>query len=138
MPLYFAYGANMDRSAMAVRCPASRPLGVATLPGWRLAVMREGWLTVTPDPQAHTQGVLWELAEADVAALDAFEDVGGGLYSKHTLKIIAESETTAMVYVGANAGPGVAKADYLAAVMAAARGWGLSADALAALTPSPP
>ncbi len=135
MILYFAYGANMDRAAMAVRCPASRPLGVATLPGWRLAIMREGWLTVTPDPEAHTDGVLWELAEADVPALDAFEDVGAGLYLKQTLPVIAERETAALVYVGANAGPGVARADYLAAVMAAAWGWGLSDAALTRLSP---
>ena len=28
MPLYFAYGANMDRAAMAERCPRSTPLGL--------------------------------------------------------------------------------------------------------------
>jgi len=31
MPLYFAYGANMDRAAMAVRYPRSKPLGIAAL-----------------------------------------------------------------------------------------------------------
>ena len=133
--LYFAYGANMDRAAMAVRCPASRPLGVASLLGWRLAVMREGWLTVSQAPNALTHGVLWELAERDVPALDDFEDVGGGLYVKQTLSVISARETTALVYVGANAGPCVARADYLAAVRAAARGWGLPDAEWAALTP---
>ena len=28
MPLYFAYGANMDVAAMAQRCPNSKPLGL--------------------------------------------------------------------------------------------------------------
>lgn len=133
MPLYFAYGANMDRAAMAVRCPASRALGVATLPGWRLAVMREGWLTVAPAPDARTQGVLWNLAEADLPALDDFEDVGAGLYLKRTLAVIAEREASALVYIGANAGPGVARGEYLAAVRAAARAWGLTEGAWAAL-----
>ncbi len=129
MPFYFAYGANMSRAAMAARCPASRPLGVAKLPGWRLAIMREGWLTVTPAPDISTQGVLWELAEADMPTLDAFEDVGAGLYLKQTLAVMAERKTAALVYVGANAGPGVARAEYLAAVRVAARGWGLIDDA---------
>lgn len=130
---YFAYGANMDRAAMAVRCPASQPLGVATLPGWRLAVMREGWLTVTAAPEARTQGVLWELAKADMPMLDDFEDIGGGLYIKQTLPVVAEREVAALVYVGTNAGPGISRADYLAAVIAAARGWGMVIDALEAL-----
>ena len=132
---YFAYGANMDRAAMASRCPASRPLGAATLPGWRLAVMREGWLTVTPASGATTHGVLWELAETDAPALDDFEDVGGGLYVKQTLPVIAEGAPSALVYVGTNAGPGTPRAQYLADVIAAARAWGLPDDKLAALTP---
>lgn len=132
MILYFAYGANMDRAAMAVRCPASRPLGVATLTGWRLAVMREGWLTVTQAAGVSTLGVLWELAEADVPALDAYEDVGAGTYTKEILPVSAEREIAALVYVGANAGPGVARADYLATVRAAARGWGLADGSWAA------
>jgi len=136
MILYFAYGANMDRAEMAARCPASRSLGMATLPGWQLAVMREGWLTVTPAPGVSTRGVLWNLAAADMPALDAFEDVGAGLYSKQTLNVVAQREVVALVYIGANAGPGVARADYLAAVTAAARGWGLPEAAWAALRKS--
>ncbi|HEX8418365.1 MAG TPA: gamma-glutamylcyclotransferase, partial [Methylobacterium sp.] len=31
MPLYFAYGANMDAGAMALRCPASRLIGQGRL-----------------------------------------------------------------------------------------------------------
>ena len=131
--LYFAYGANMDRAAMALRCPSSKSLGVATLPGWRLGVMREGWLTVESALGVSTHGVLWDLAEADVPALDAFEDVDGGIYLKQTLPVIAAHETAALVYVGANVGPGVARVDYLAAVRAAARGWGLPDDALISL-----
>ena len=49
MPLYFAYGANMNASAMARRCPRPKALGVARLVRHRLAVMREGWLTVARD-----------------------------------------------------------------------------------------
>ena len=75
MPLYFAYGANMDVAAMAQRCPRSKPLGLARLMRHRLAVMREGWLTVARDPRAAVHGVLWDLALADVAALDRFEGV---------------------------------------------------------------
>jgi hypothetical protein len=73
MPLYFAYGANMSVSGMARRCPRSKPLGPARLARHRLAVMREGWLTVARDPGSAVHGVVWELALADVAALDRYE-----------------------------------------------------------------
>ena len=78
MPLYFAYGANMNASAMARRCPRSKALGLARLVRHRLAVMREGWLTVARDPRSAVHGVLWDLALADVAALDRYEGMAAG------------------------------------------------------------
>ena len=126
MPLYFAYGANMDVAAMAVRCPRSKPLGVARLMRHRLAIMREGWLTAIRDPRGRVHGVLWDLALADVSALDRFEGVGDGLYAKVFHPVVAESgPKRALVYFGANAGPGQAEAAYVRAVIAAARAWRL-------------
>jgi hypothetical protein len=134
MPLYFAYGANMDVEAMARRCPRSRPLGLARLMRHRLAIMREGWLTATRDPRGRVHGVLWDLALADVPALDRFEGLGDGLYGKVFQPVIAVGgPKRALVYFGANAGPGRADAAYIRAVIAAARGWQLPAEGLAAL-----
>ena len=82
MPLYFAYGSNMDVSAMARRCPRSKALGLARLERHRLAVMREGWLTAVRDPASAAHGVLWDLALSDIAALDRYEGVSQGLYAK--------------------------------------------------------
>ena len=79
MPLCFAYGSNMDRDAMAARCPASRPIGLARLARHRPAMMREGYLTVTRDPRRDVHGLLWDVALADMAALDRYEGVSGGL-----------------------------------------------------------
>ncbi|MBV8664121.1 MAG: gamma-glutamylcyclotransferase, partial [Hyphomicrobiales bacterium] len=82
MPLCFAYGSNMDAAAMASRCPRSRPLGLARLMRHRLAIMREGWLTATRDANGTVEGVLWDIALADMRALDRYEGVGEGLYVK--------------------------------------------------------
>jgi hypothetical protein len=134
MPLYFAYGANMDVEAMARRCPRSRPLGVARLMRHRLAIMREGWLTATRDPRGRVHGVLWDLALADVAALDRFEGLGEGLYAKVFQPVIAVGgPKRALAYFGRNTGPGRVDAVYVRAVIAAARGWQLPEDGLAAL-----
>jgi gamma-glutamylcyclotransferase (GGCT)/AIG2-like uncharacterized protein YtfP len=134
MPLYFAYGANMDVEGMARRCPRSRPLGVARLMRHRLAIMREGWLTATRDPRGRVHGVLWDLALPDVPALDRFEDLQDGLYTKASQPVIAEGgPKRALVYFGANAGPGRADVAYIKEVIAAARSWLLPEEAIATL-----
>ncbi len=126
MPLYFAYGANMDVEAMAGRCPRSKPLGLARLMRHRLAVMREGWLTATRDANANVHGVLWDVALADMPALDRYEGLGEGLYAKAAQPVVAAGGAKrALIYFGANAGPGVARADYIAGVLLAARRWNL-------------
>lgn len=127
--LYFSYGSNMDPAAMAKRCPRSKPLGLAKLMRHRVAIMREGWLTVVRDARSTVHGVLWDLALADVPALDRYE---GALYVKATQPVIAAGgPKRAMVYFGANAGPGRADAAYIAGVIEAARGWDLPAEAMA-------
>jgi hypothetical protein len=134
MPLYFAYGANMDVEAMARRCPRSRPLGLARLMRHRLAVMREGWLTATRDVRANVEGVLWGIALADVGALDRFEGLGEGLYLKAARPVVvAGGPKRALIYFGANCGPGIPQADYIAGVLGAARRWNLPGAAIAQL-----
>jgi hypothetical protein len=134
MPLFFAYGANMEVAAMAVRCPRSKPLGVARLMRHRLTLMREGCLNVTRDAHSAVHGVLWDVALADVAALDRYEGVREGLYRKALQGVATDSGAKrALVYFGANDGPGVARKDYLQAVIAAAHHWRLPPSALAAL-----
>jgi hypothetical protein len=134
MPLYFAYGSNMSVSAMARRCPRSEALGPARLVRHRLAVMREGWLTVARDPRSAVHGVLWDLALADVAALDRYEGMAQGLYAKLTQPVVTDrGARQAIVYIGANAGPGAARPAYIAEVIAAARSWPLPGEAIEAL-----
>ena len=119
---------------MARRCPRSKALGLARLERHRLAVMREGWLTAVREPRSAVHGVLWDLALSDIAALDRYEGLSQGLYAKLTQPVIAErGPKQAIVYFGANAGPGAVRPDYIAEVRAAARSWPLPGEGLAAL-----
>ena len=116
----------MDVSAMAGRCPRSKPLGLARLERHRLAVMREGWLTAVRNPSSAVHGVLWDLALSDIPALDRHESLSQGLYVKLTQAVIAErGPKGAIVYFGANSGLGVLRPAYIAEVLAAARSWRL-------------
>ena len=126
MPLCFAYGSNMDVAAMALRCPKSRPFGAARLLRHRFAIMPQGFGNGVRDPRGVVHGVLWDIALADMRALDAYERVAQGLYSKIMQPVLkAEGGAArAIVYVGKGEG-GRPTAAYMRDVIAAARAWGL-------------
>lgn len=129
MPLYFAYGSNMDAAAMAARCPASRALGPARLMRHRFAIIREGYATVRPDPRRTVWGVLWDLALADVPALDRYESIATGLYGKIVQPVVtAAGPRRALVYVARTREAGQPGPGYMEGVVAAARAAGLPAD----------
>jgi gamma-glutamylcyclotransferase (GGCT)/AIG2-like uncharacterized protein YtfP len=127
MPLYFAYGANMDAAAMAVRCPRSRPLGRARLARHRFVVMETGYASVVADGRSHVHGLLWDLALSDTPALDRFEEVGRGLYRKAVLPVLREpvGRAQALVYLGCASREGAPAPGYIESVAAAARRLGL-------------
>jgi Gamma-glutamyl cyclotransferase, AIG2-like len=134
MPLYFAYGSNMDRSAMAARCPRASAIGPARLMRHRLGLTREGWLTAIQDRRETVHGILWELTLSDVGRLDRYEGVAKGLYIKAIQTVVVKGGARrALIYFGAHAGPGLASAGYIEGVIAAARQWGLPVAALDAL-----
>lgn len=126
MPLYFAYGANMDIEDMAKRAPRSKPLGIARLPRHRFIIMAEGYASVVRDPRSAVLGMLWDLALTDLRPLDKFEGVDRGLYTKINQPVVVEGGAKrALVYVAASAEPGKPRPGYLESIFAAARGIGL-------------
>jgi gamma-glutamylcyclotransferase (GGCT)/AIG2-like uncharacterized protein YtfP len=126
VPLYFAYGANMDREAMAVRCPGARPLGPARLARHRFIITRDGYASVLRDPRATVHGVLWDLVLSNIAALDKFEEVERGLYAKIGQPVIGEGgPRRALVYVATTAQVGAPRPGYLEGVLASAESWNL-------------
>jgi gamma-glutamylcyclotransferase (GGCT)/AIG2-like uncharacterized protein YtfP len=134
MPLYFAYGANMDREGMAIRCPGAVALGVASLKRHRFFIMREGYASVARDPRSDVSGVLWELSLAHVRALDRFEELDRGLYVKLVQPVVIEKVSKkALVYVAVSAEPGRPRPGYLEDVVAAAESWSLPAPQIAAM-----
>jgi gamma-glutamylcyclotransferase (GGCT)/AIG2-like uncharacterized protein YtfP len=129
MPLYFAYGSNMDRQAMQLRCPGSRPLGLARLARHKFFIMGSGYASVKCDPRADVHGVLYELALSDVSGLDRYEDIGRGLYRKVTQAVLREAGASvrALVYIGSSEVEGKPAPAYLNAILGAARDWSLPA-----------
>jgi len=127
MPLYFAYGSNMNRAAMRLRCPSSRALGRARLARHKFFIMSAGYASVKCDPSADVHGVLYELALSDIPGLDRYEEVGRGLYNKVVQPVLREAgaPVRALVYVGRSRVEGKPSAAYLDAIIGAAKDWSL-------------
>jgi gamma-glutamylcyclotransferase (GGCT)/AIG2-like uncharacterized protein YtfP len=126
MPLYFAYGANMDVSAMAHRAPKAVALGLARLPRHRFVITEHGYASVVRDPRATVHGLLWDVPLADIRALDRFEEVDRGLYVKANQPVITgQGPRRALVYLGTGAPGGRPRPGYLEDVIRAATEIGL-------------
>jgi hypothetical protein len=134
MPLYFAYGSNMDQAAMLQRCPASKPVGIARLMRHRFIIFDEGYASVVRDPHRVVWGMVWDLALADVPALDRYESLSTGLYSKVIQPVVtAQGPRRAVVYVGRSAKPGAPLPGYMEGVIEAAQHAGLPEDYIRSL-----
>ncbi|MGY6250398.1 gamma-glutamylcyclotransferase family protein [Bosea thiooxidans] len=122
MPLYFAYGLNMDPVGMAERCPHSRPLGPARLPRHRFIVTRDGYASAIRDPREAVHGVLWDCSLADIRLLDKFEDIASGLYVKINQPVIVPGGAKrALIYIGRSGEPGKPKPGYMETVILGAK-----------------
>jgi gamma-glutamylcyclotransferase (GGCT)/AIG2-like uncharacterized protein YtfP len=135
MPLYFAYGLNMDPVGMADRCPNSKPLGPARLPRHRFIVTTDGYASVIRDPREEVHGVLWNCSLGDIRVLDTFEDIASGLYVKISQPVIVPGGAKrALVYIGRSGTAGKPKPGYLETVVASAKHWGLPEAYIANVT----
>jgi gamma-glutamylcyclotransferase (GGCT)/AIG2-like uncharacterized protein YtfP len=130
--LYFAYGSNMSRAPMRARCPTAREAGIAVLRHHRFVIMANGYASVVPLPDEAVYGVLWRIGPRDLAALDAYEDVAGGLYRHAMLPVVQDGTTVkALVYLGNEKRDGRPRAAYMTLVVNAARECGLPEDYIA-------
>jgi cation transport regulator ChaC len=124
--LHFAYGSNMSRPLMAVRCRGALALGPATLAGWRFVINPEGFGSIAPQPGGRVHGVIWRLTVRDLAAINAYESVDSGLYLRRQLAVqCGERHATALVYIASRQGEGTPRPGYIHVVLEAARDWEL-------------
>ena len=131
MPYYFAYGSNMAPRQMAARCPGARPVGPATLPGWRFIITTRGTANIVNDASHKVHGVLWRCEPRHMTALDRWEGVSWRNYRRRSIIVtLADGRTcTALSYVSSRTYCGPARADYLlSAVLPGARCFDLPAD----------
>ncbi|MCG5220766.1 gamma-glutamylcyclotransferase [Streptosporangium sp. KLBMP 9127] len=135
MPVYAAYGSNMDPKQMAQRAPHSPMRGTGWLQGWRMTFGGEdvGWegalATVVEDDEAEVFVVLYDVPEWDESSLDQWEGAALGLYRKVRLRVqTLEGEVVAWFYVLDDYEGGLPAARYLGIVSDAAERAGAPDD----------
>jgi gamma-glutamylcyclotransferase (GGCT)/AIG2-like uncharacterized protein YtfP len=133
--LYAAYGSNMDPDQMRERCPHSPMWGTGWLMGWRLTFGGEEYgpegalATVVEDPDSQVFVVLYDVTDADAAALDKWEGGELGLHKKLRLRVhTLEGTELAWLYVLDAYEGGLPSARYLGMMADAAERAGAPAD----------
>jgi hypothetical protein len=125
----------MDPAQMRERCPHSPQAGIGWLEGWRLTFGGEdlGWegalATVVEDKDSRVFVVLYEVSEADERALDRWDGVTLGYYSKVKVRVAAlDGNALAWLYVLNDYEGGLPSARYLGIVADAAESAGAPED----------
>lgn len=95
--LYFAYGSNLNRKQMSIRCPEAKPFGQMILPNHRLVF--RGVADIERAEGHQVQGGLWTITGGDEWALDIYEGVASKLYLKEYLTIQYEDADTGKTVV---------------------------------------
>lgn len=100
--LHFTYGSNMNEAQIRQRCQSPEVVGVARLPGFRLAFLGNSkqWdgaeETVVSSPGDEVWGIVYKLTHDDAQKLDAWQDVridGTGPYFHYPADVEAQDGT---------------------------------------------
>ncbi len=144
MPLYAAYGTNMDAVQMQERCPHSPSRGSGWLQGWRLTFGGEdrGWegalATVVEDVGGRVFVMLYDVSPADEAALDRWEGGDLELYRKMRVRVhTLDGDVLAWLYVLDGYEGGLPSARYLGLMAEAAEAAGAPVDYVSDLRARP-
>jgi gamma-glutamylcyclotransferase (GGCT)/AIG2-like uncharacterized protein YtfP len=144
VPLYAAYGSNMDPARMGERCPHSPLRTTGWLVGWRLTFGGEehGWdgalATVVEDPLEQVYVAVYDVTGDDEARLDTWESADSGLYRKTKVRVdTLVGEQVAWTYVLDAYEGGLPSAIYLGTLADAAEAADAPADYVTALRGRP-
>ena len=71
MYYYFAYGSNLNKQQMSLRCPGATPITAAVLRDYKLSERQ--FADIDKSPGNAVSGGLWLITAADLRALDCYE-----------------------------------------------------------------
>jgi phage replication-related protein YjqB (UPF0714/DUF867 family)/gamma-glutamylcyclotransferase (GGCT)/AIG2-like uncharacterized protein YtfP len=122
---YFAYGSNLCVDQMAQRCPGAANPRRATLADHDWLINERGVATVEPFDGGHVHGVVWQLTDHDLAALDSAEGVPVR-YRRDRMTVHTDyGPSEAWVYIDHRVDPGPPRPGYLERIIDGATHHGL-------------
>ena len=124
MKLYFAYGANLNKEGMRVRCPGAMIVRSHQLKDWRLIF--SGVATIQPSPGDTVSGAIWSITDKCEKSLDMFEGFPT-LYRKEYIRIRGHE---VMFYVMNHDKPSEPSLGYLMTIAEGYEDWNLQLDNL--------
>ncbi|MGE3550769.1 MAG: gamma-glutamylcyclotransferase family protein [Geobacter sp.] len=111
---YFAYGSNLWREQMRLRCPDARCLGTGRLDGFRWLITSRGYASMVRSAGDSVFGTVYLLSEADERSLDRYEGVADGCYRKELVTVwLPEQLLSCLTYLDPVQTPGQPKAEYI-------------------------
>ena len=135
MPIYAAYGSNMDPEQMLERAPHSPMAGTGWLLGWRLTFAGEdlGWegalATLVEDADSQVFVVLYDMSPEDERSLDRWEGSELGIHRKLKLRVqTLDGSVLPWLYVLDSYEGGLPSARYLGVMADAAYAAGAPED----------
>lgn len=143
MPLYAAYGTNLDPQRMSEKCPHSPLRGTGWLEGWRLTFSGEelGWdgpmATIVPDPFEHVFVAVYDVTPEDLDPLDAWEGPTGAWHRTKVRVQLLSEEVLAFAHVLEAYEGGLPSASYLGVIADAAEAGGAPDDYVLSLRTRP-
>ena len=132
--LYIAYGSNLNTAQMKMRCPTAKPIAKSWLHDHRLVFQGYPYgahANVIPEEGQEVPVVVWEISPRDEKALDRYEGVAGGYYTKEymTVEVAGEMEE-ALIYIMTPHGYGIPTDMYLHTIAEGYRDFRLPIDYL--------
>jgi gamma-glutamylcyclotransferase (GGCT)/AIG2-like uncharacterized protein YtfP len=140
--LYFAYGSNLGWAQMRKRCPSAKFVCVAKLPDHRLAFTRHsgnrgcGVADAVPDSSHEVWGVVYEISDMEVGALDRTEGFSPGraknAYMREERHVLVDGEdakpmAVRLYFAQREANPPLPTAEYKRLIVEGAKFWRLPA-----------
>lgn len=122
---YFAYGSNLCVRQMALRCPGASNPRRAVLADHDWLINQRGVATVEPFDGTQVHGVVWQVSDHDLDALDSAEGVPER-YSRNRLIVQTDDgPSDAWVYIDHRVNPGPPRPGYLERIIDGAEHHGL-------------
>lgn len=132
--LYIAYGSNLDTEQMAYRCPGAKVVCKSWLHDYRLVFQGSphgAHANVIPAKGYDVPVVIWEIDPYDEMALDRYEGVRGGYYTREFYPVEVDGKIEkALVYIMTPNPYGIPTDSYLATLMRGYREFNFDARTL--------